>query len=345
MEDDSLKLTFYSYHGVEKEFDEFLDTYCAQMIVKSANKPNVNPKPQNERVCRFCGNSMNETSFKKVAHLIPEFLGNHCLVSDFECDQCNVKFGDFETNFANWIGVFRTVTGTKGKKNNVPKFITAQETVMAIWNREQEFVDITSTNGIESNFDNGKLVLKYTRPGYIPIKVYKSFLKIALSTIEEKDVVQYQRAFKFISGNDDDKLFKEFAKVICHKLPWQHRTLNPIGLLFKKRDPNVEIPCHFFNLYFLNFIYCFPLPFNEIDIKVGCYNSLSVISPPPLLFTPPDPQSTFHGTVENLSSDSKTKQEETLTVNILPEELLKIMAEAGNPSDAKITQIRFKLNS
>lgn len=36
--------------------------------------------------CRFCGRGRESVTFKKKAHAIPEFLGNHQLILHSECD-------------------------------------------------------------------------------------------------------------------------------------------------------------------------------------------------------------------------------------------------------------------
>lgn len=58
----------------------------------------------------------------KDAHIISELLGNHHLVSNFECDVCNSIFGNYESDLANFLGITRTIQSVKGKKNKIPKF-------------------------------------------------------------------------------------------------------------------------------------------------------------------------------------------------------------------------------
>jgi hypothetical protein len=40
-----------------------------------------------KRVCRFCGKSPPDVTFKKVAHAIPELLGNKSIESAYECGE------------------------------------------------------------------------------------------------------------------------------------------------------------------------------------------------------------------------------------------------------------------
>lgn len=50
------------------------------------------------QVCTLCGRSRPQTTFRSVAHLIPESLGNKNLKTREECDDCNSKFGNSQEN-------------------------------------------------------------------------------------------------------------------------------------------------------------------------------------------------------------------------------------------------------
>ena len=69
------------------------------------------------RRCRFCGGVRPKVTFKKVAHAVPESLGNKSLFSFYECDDCNRLFGDgIENDLGNWSIPMRTLARIKGKK-------------------------------------------------------------------------------------------------------------------------------------------------------------------------------------------------------------------------------------
>jgi hypothetical protein len=76
-------------------------------------------------VCRFCGRSTPEVTFKEVAHAIPESLGNKSLTTEYKCDACNRFFGKgIENDFGNWSKPQRTVSRIRGKKG-VPTLIAS----------------------------------------------------------------------------------------------------------------------------------------------------------------------------------------------------------------------------
>ncbi len=77
---------------LQPELQKFLDFYSVDaVIVHPERKPNL--KPRDKRKCSFCGNSIPLVTFKKDAHTIPQFTSNRHLVSDFECDGCNLTSG------------------------------------------------------------------------------------------------------------------------------------------------------------------------------------------------------------------------------------------------------------
>ncbi|PWM79654.1 MAG: hypothetical protein DBY32_01970 [Phascolarctobacterium sp.] len=70
---------------------------------------------KDKRKCIFCFNE--DAKFSKIAHAIPETLGNHSLISYFECDECNYKFGKmFEDDLAKFMMPYKYITNTFGKK-------------------------------------------------------------------------------------------------------------------------------------------------------------------------------------------------------------------------------------
>jgi hypothetical protein len=74
------------------------------------------------RRCRYCLRQEPATCFKKIAHAIPECLGNRTLISHDECDHCNDRFSQtIEDHLDKFTQPLRTVLGIKGR-NGVPVF-------------------------------------------------------------------------------------------------------------------------------------------------------------------------------------------------------------------------------
>lgn len=148
--------------------------------------------PRRQRTCRFCQKSYPDVKFKKKAHLISEFLGNKDFYSDFECDNCNEFFGrHFENDLANYLGISRTISGTKGKEG-IPGFTAPGKMIKAGEHKEAgEGAIIISREDSENGSivvdkETGTLTVTAVRNSFVPIKVYKNFLKIALSLLIKK---------------------------------------------------------------------------------------------------------------------------------------------------------------
>jgi hypothetical protein len=60
------------------------------------DQPNVRPQKlgtKQPRRCSLCGQGAPEATFRKVAHIIPQALGNRSIVTLDECDACNERWG------------------------------------------------------------------------------------------------------------------------------------------------------------------------------------------------------------------------------------------------------------
>ncbi|MCO5949368.1 hypothetical protein [Mucilaginibacter flavidus] len=73
------------------------------------------------------------------------------------------------------------------------------------------------------NKTTGEAKFEYQKGPFTPIKVYKAFLKMALSFVDDREGTQYASAFDFLLGTDDNEGFKMFAKIICQELPAMHQ--------------------------------------------------------------------------------------------------------------------------
>jgi hypothetical protein len=338
----------YSFESTVAEFNAFLDVYYPVKVMIPPDIGISKLKPVAERVCRFCLRSSPEATFEKLAHVIPESLGNKYLVSDFECDDCNEKFSLMETSFSGWLGAIKTLAGTRGK-HSVPKFKPANQTIEA---KKVTFLNTPATKVSTGNAsegtvkldkESGEVVFKFKKDGYTPIKAYKSLLKIALSMIGPEERNHYRPAFEFLSGPDDNAFFQTFAKVICLELPMSHTAAKPFGSLYQKMDAAAKYPLHYFTLYYEHFIYGFPLPLNLVDYAKGCYadNNIQALYAPPIMLWQPDKKETFFSHTEDFSSsEKKSNEEQTVSFNLSADDLKRMTAtdpKTGEFIEAELT--------
>lgn len=244
----------------------FLDLYDMEdfMPFPSINV-DVQLKATNKRTCRFCGKSSSDVTFKKKAHIIPELLNSHNIISDFECDMCNEISGKYESDLANFLGMTRTFHAVKGKYK-VPKYKSNANSII-FQNVDDNSFLISRTNPTDGsifyNVEDKTLDLKIICNSYIPINVYKALLKIALSILPEKYVSAYEDAFKYITfGNKNFEWPKLIGLTVT---PPTYIAKFPVVMLFKKKDCNTPILTHTLCVYFRNFVFQLPIPLYKED--------------------------------------------------------------------------------
>ncbi|MGV8937412.1 MAG: HNH endonuclease [Allorhizobium sp.] len=155
----------------------------------------------NNRVCRFCGRTKPEVTFKKVAHAIPEGLGNKSLVSAYECDPCNEFFGNgIEDDLGKWSKPMRTLARISGK-NGVPTLKKGGDQSWRIeYDRQTGFkVESYEDDPIfELDEKNSKLKLRLRREAHVPLAVLKAFWKIAYTIMPEEELPNFQDILRWI---------------------------------------------------------------------------------------------------------------------------------------------------
>lgn len=244
----------------------------------ASNKKGGELKPRKDRICRFCGSSYPDTTFKNAAHSIPHFLGNRYLLNDFECDQCNDIFSKYETSLGDYLLLKRIFNGTKGKKGT-PKKESSDKTESISFNN-----GIISVSG--KNLLPSELGVKHeSKTTYNPIHIYKTLVKIALSVLDDSDVKYYKdfiQRYLLSSTHDNDLL--PIAKIGCYSVDRMNKVDEVRYLLFQKKS-DCNNPHHLFSLYYADHIFTYPIPLHLNDFVKGYYANMDIPMPPPLLFS------------------------------------------------------------
>jgi len=156
---------------------------------------------KSKRVCRYCGLAEPQVKFRKVAHAIPDQVGNDWLFDHEECDACNEHFAKWvEDDFGKWTLPWRTLGRIKGKdgvpsiKSNDKEFridasakstggATGAGTVrhdlqihMGVHDARHELDEATNT-----------VKLTLDRPSYVPMGVFKCLVKMAIAVMPPEE--------------------------------------------------------------------------------------------------------------------------------------------------------------
>lgn len=213
-----------------------------------------NGKSSEPRKCRFCNCiEGGEHSFKKVAHAIPELLGNKKIITQNECDRCNnISGSTYETALGNYLSVLRALLRIPGKKSQYKYKYNYKNNndnlINEIKFRKEEKLEITSTigsDGVEINEDKREVKFNLPRYSYVPFEVYQSFMKIFLSVLPKqyledadfvKIILNFNELYKYSNQESNilRKVILEQAKAITLFVPGP--ALSELIILKKKND-------------------------------------------------------------------------------------------------------------
>jgi len=145
------------------------------------------------QVCRYCGNSAPDVAFDNISHAFPEQIGNKWLVDSRECDICNTHFASaVDVHFGYWSLLARSTGRIRGKKK-VPTFVTSDSDLRI--DVKNGKLNLTVRDGDPRlKFDDKakRIEMRLERPPYIPMGVFKSFVKLALAVMPEPEASKCQ---------------------------------------------------------------------------------------------------------------------------------------------------------
>jgi hypothetical protein len=171
---------------------------------------------QNRR-CRFCGGTPPDATFRKVAHAIPEALGNKSIETAYECDDCNGAFGrSIENDLGNWSKPLRTLSRIRGK-TGVPTLkkggdtpgwrIEFQDGMFKVKSYEESPVF-----ELDENLKQITFTLK--RDAYTPVAVLKALSKIGLTLLPDEEVGNFVDLMAWVNDKDHSRVFADKLPVL-----------------------------------------------------------------------------------------------------------------------------------
>lgn len=247
------------------------------------------------RICRFCGKRPPEVTFRKIAHAIPEALGNKSLESAYECDACNEKFGQgIENDLGNWSKPMRTFARIRGK-SGVPTLKKGGDAPG--WRIEYEdsgFKVSAYENDPLYEIDevNKKIAFKLKRDTYTPVAVLKAFMKIGLTLLPEAEIKNFPHLMAWVRDTDHSRPFADQCPIIYSFQPGPMPN-DLIEAFIMRRKPHVTgYPYAYLALGYGNEFFQVQLPSKEHDEAmngqpVSIHPFPTSRSPDPEKFGPP----------------------------------------------------------
>lgn len=230
--------------------------------------------PASKRVCLFCGRTSGHTKFSNYSHLVPQLIGNGSLYSSFECDACNEGFSKLENDFANYLGVSRSITGLLTNRNM--QGFKARK--LSAKSRSFMGNDMLIIAPEDIQRDGHRSTITYTKNKFIPSKVYQSLLKSALSVLGANEITRsYPLAISYLNQQ-----FNAAQGAIISGYRLNFESVFPLHMyVFKKKNDSDPLPTHAVTFQFFNHIIDFAIPFHKDDIK-HYKNGFQIPAFPPL---------------------------------------------------------------
>lgn len=208
--------------------------------------------------CRFCKRDRPEVKFNKEAHALPDGLGNDRIFTEYECDDCNQKFGStIENHFANFSNIERALFLVSGK-NGIVKFKQKNRTGVA-WDELSKRIELRPSHDGHLTFRRGHIEFFYRRPSYIPVFVLKAFYKMALTLMRDSDLQDHEHLIDWLMKPGSEGKVEAHYPVFYAFLP--HRKCNRGRCILARRNSSDEgIPTFLFFILYGNCSYQIILP-------------------------------------------------------------------------------------
>jgi hypothetical protein len=261
---------FWKLYEVEQKFHAGLGGHKKPVIWGKVEK--------DKRVCRFCRSDIATTTFNKKAHAIPALIGNKTLFTHYECDQCNEIFGRYENELGNFAGIWHTLSLVNGRRG-VPKFkhdknqffITGEEGKINI------FIDKSQKGKKgQAQIKNGRLSIDTFKLPFVPMDALKSFIKIALTFMDEKTLSDYDKTRRWLVGQIENKDIEMHPYFFVPRARAKKMLKSPMVMLMRKRTGLKEmpfaIPQHSLLVFYGIFMYQIYIPFHrneEVEFRKG----------------------------------------------------------------------------
>ena len=304
----------------KNRFNDFFTIYSLQNVIDTNVTSRIYLGNAESKRCRFCNKTSHETSFITEAHVIPRGIGNRYLLSHFECDQCNKVFSQtYDDSFASYMSAIRPFANVKNRNKKGNKNVKHKEEKSGLEivhgeNSVEVTFSATHPEVLDLNREEKRLTIKATLPPYIPIFVYKEFLKIAMSMIDESELACFKRAFYMLQNNNQDYKLKggDFYKICIHSIPGIPLYNKPVAILYNRRpefsDANqIE---KVLVMHFANKIFVMYLPFNDADLHIEGQTIKPLIYPVIMPKSYFDEYGLFTSKWVNLSSNERTVGEQ-----------------------------------
>ena len=320
-----IRLKVYISKEEQNNANAFLRYYEAYLYqgTAEANRPLSRRLKLTTIQCRFCKKTRPATAFTQDTHLISNLLGQNTYYSHDECDECNAFFKRFENDLANYLGTSRVLNhimpGTKA-----PGFSSANRAVN-IKNYGNDFIYFENAKPEMNDFivdiQKGQMDIKIETAKFIPVNVYRALLKMALGSLPEMNIAEYDVGFKLLMAIENYPSYNGLMNVVI--APTDIVLARPFACIFQKRLDIIEplFPQHLFCLYVGNLMMQILLP-GHINAAGPPTNARMPFAPYYQLNASDPHDNVVHGRMlEDLQSTEPRQNDNSIRTNFSTENL------------------------
>lgn len=320
-------------------YSRHYEVVFTRVLPSGGTKETLGTKPS---PCRFCGRSRPEVKFSKVAHAVPEFVGNGVLLTNYECDECNERFSAFEDDLAKMTLLYLMAGQVRGKRG-VPSVKTPQKLSRVDMEAHGLKFSHFEEDPIVVNDDAAKtMTLTVKSQPYRPLGAYKALVKMALTVMDQADLARVPEALRWLLEADlETQRIDDGVQSLCLRTftpgPGPYKGL--VVLLLRRKPDWQDGPGYIFVIAFGNLSFQIVVPSPAMD--AGFQGKTITLLPVPLFpFLVPDRvKGPTKGWTEEFDSPVPTKGQQTITFGYeRMEDVTPAAPAAANPPVADTTK-------
>lgn len=236
--------------------------------------------------CRYCGKNEPDVAFTDECHVLVNSIGNRRLFAEDECEKCNKFFGrTIEDHFGKWSLPYRVISCVRGKDG----FPSIKRDGWRIDATENGIVvEMFTTHQIaQIDEENKTTYLPLPRDAFVPVMVYKAFVRMAMSMLPRDQLSDFQDVLTWLKTEDPTvSILNQCSRVLVSEYPIFPNVNSVAAFVYRRKTPDKNLPYMVFVLAFANYAFqCF------IPAPVGTQNENFTATVHPFLTGPFNPPS------------------------------------------------------
>lgn len=158
---------------------------------------------ENKRTCRFCGKSVPEVSFKKVAHAIQDALGNKLLFCYEECDTCNHDLATIEDQFRILMDFRRSVFRIPRKETTKAAKIVGENFIIVPDDKGSPILYLMKEDIVDSTDTTKPFVHHFElKSPIVNEQMYKALCKMVIDMLPSCELSHFKNTIEWIKSKD-----------------------------------------------------------------------------------------------------------------------------------------------